>query len=143
LFRYGERIIDFNAEIPDVALGLRMSQQQLHGTQVAGSTVDERRFGASQRVRGEKVRVEANRCNPARNRYSILLMPLLEKPTAAAIPSRSRQWNSVAERRADSPPRPSGHVILADGHRAICSVVRGIPANAQPRPEWHAEEGGS
>ena len=30
-------------------------------------TVDERRFGASQRVRGEKVRVETNRCNPARD----------------------------------------------------------------------------
>jgi hypothetical protein len=29
LFRYGEGIIDFNAEIPDGALDLRMSQQQL------------------------------------------------------------------------------------------------------------------
>jgi hypothetical protein len=32
LFRYGEGIIDFDAEIPDGALDLRMSQQQLHGT---------------------------------------------------------------------------------------------------------------
>jgi len=32
LFSYGESIIDFNAEIPDGALDLRMSQQQLHGT---------------------------------------------------------------------------------------------------------------
>jgi hypothetical protein len=32
LFSYGEGIIDFNAEIPDGALDLRMSQQQLHGT---------------------------------------------------------------------------------------------------------------
>jgi hypothetical protein len=31
-----------------------MSQQQLHGTQVAGSTVDECRFGASKGVRAEK-----------------------------------------------------------------------------------------
>ena len=32
LFSYGESIIDFDAEIPDRALDLRMSQQQLHGT---------------------------------------------------------------------------------------------------------------
>jgi hypothetical protein len=32
LFGYGEGIIDFNAEIPDGALDLGMSQQQLHGT---------------------------------------------------------------------------------------------------------------
>ena len=32
LFRYGEGIIDFDAEIPDGALDLCMSQQQLHGT---------------------------------------------------------------------------------------------------------------
>jgi hypothetical protein len=57
LFSYGEGIVDFTSEIPDGALDLRMSQQQLYGRQVAGSTIDERRFGASQRVRGEKVRV--------------------------------------------------------------------------------------
>jgi hypothetical protein len=32
LFSYSEGIIDFNAQIPDGALDLRMSQQQLHGT---------------------------------------------------------------------------------------------------------------
>ena len=32
LFRYGEGIIDFDAEIPHGALDLRVSQQQLHGT---------------------------------------------------------------------------------------------------------------
>ena len=36
LFSYGEGIIDFNPEIPDGALDLRMSQHQLHGTQIAG-----------------------------------------------------------------------------------------------------------
>ena len=63
LLSYGEGIIDFNTEIPDSALDLRMSQQQLHGTLVAGSTVDQRRFGASKGVRAEETRVEANRCN--------------------------------------------------------------------------------
>jgi len=32
LFSYGEGIVDFNSEIPDGALDLRMSQQQLHGS---------------------------------------------------------------------------------------------------------------
>ena len=32
LFGYGESVIDLNAEIPDGALDLRMSQKQLHGT---------------------------------------------------------------------------------------------------------------
>jgi hypothetical protein len=32
LFRYGEGIVDFNGKIPDGALDLRMSQQQLYGT---------------------------------------------------------------------------------------------------------------
>ena len=32
LFGYGESVIDFDAEIPDSALDLRMPQQQLHGT---------------------------------------------------------------------------------------------------------------
>ena len=32
LFDYGESIIGLNAEIPDGALDLGMSQQQLHGT---------------------------------------------------------------------------------------------------------------
>ena len=32
LFGYGESVIDLSAEIPDGALDLRMSQQQLHGT---------------------------------------------------------------------------------------------------------------
>jgi hypothetical protein len=37
-----------------------------------GSTVDERRFGTSQGVRADKVRVEADRCNPARDEPGIL-----------------------------------------------------------------------
>jgi len=32
LFGYGESVIDFDAEIPDSALDLRMPQQQLHRT---------------------------------------------------------------------------------------------------------------
>jgi hypothetical protein len=32
LLGYGESVIDLNAEIPDGALDLGMSQQQLHGT---------------------------------------------------------------------------------------------------------------
>jgi len=40
--------------------------------QVAGSTVDECRFGAPKGVRAEEMRVEANRCNPARDEPGVL-----------------------------------------------------------------------
>src|SRR5215472_917419 len=72
LFCCGKGIIDLNAQIPDGALDLCMSQQQLHGAQVAGSTVDERRLGASKGVRAEEMRVQANRCNPARYKSGVL-----------------------------------------------------------------------
>jgi len=49
-----------------------VTEQQLHGTQVAGSTVDECRFGAPKGVRAEEMRVAANRCNPTRDEPSIL-----------------------------------------------------------------------
>ena len=72
LFGYGESVVDFDAEIPDGALNFGMAQQQLHRTQVAGSTVDECCFGTPKGVGAEKVRVEADRCNPARDKPGIL-----------------------------------------------------------------------
>ncbi len=41
----GERIIDPNAQIAHGALDLRVPEQQLDGTQVAGAAVDESGFG--------------------------------------------------------------------------------------------------
>jgi hypothetical protein len=46
LFRYGQGVINLDAEIPDGALNLGMAEQQLHGAQIAGSAVDQRLVAA-------------------------------------------------------------------------------------------------
>jgi hypothetical protein len=44
LFHYYQVVIDVNAEIPDRALDIRVSKQQLNGSQIAGPSVDQRRL---------------------------------------------------------------------------------------------------
>jgi hypothetical protein len=39
LFSYGEGIIDLNAEVSDGAFDLGAAEQELHGPQIAGSTI--------------------------------------------------------------------------------------------------------
>ena len=46
----GKRILDVDAEIANSALNLGMAEQNLHGTEVAGLLVDDRRLGPTQRV---------------------------------------------------------------------------------------------
>jgi hypothetical protein len=41
-------VIDLDAEVSDRALDLRMTEQQLHRSQVARAAVDEHRLGPSQ-----------------------------------------------------------------------------------------------
>src|SRR5471032_893869 len=48
LLRYGESIIDLDAEIPDGALDLRVAEQKLDGSQISGAPVDQRRLGSTQ-----------------------------------------------------------------------------------------------
>jgi hypothetical protein len=40
LFRYGQGVIDLNAEIPDRALDLGMPKQELDGPEIARAPVD-------------------------------------------------------------------------------------------------------
>ena len=72
LFSYGESIIDFDAEIPDSALALGVAQQQLDGTQITGSTVDECCLGPPERMGAEEVWIKADRRDPPRDQPSIL-----------------------------------------------------------------------
>ena len=48
LFCYGKGIVDLYAQVPDGALDLRVAQEELHGSEIAGSLVDKRRLGAAQ-----------------------------------------------------------------------------------------------
>ena len=58
LFGYCQRVIDLNAEIADRALDLGVPEQELHGSQVAGAPIDQRRLRAPQRMRTEQRRIE-------------------------------------------------------------------------------------
>jgi hypothetical protein len=57
LFRYGQGVIDLNAEIPDRALDLGMPEQKLDGPQVARLSIDQGGLCASQRMRTKQPRV--------------------------------------------------------------------------------------
>jgi hypothetical protein len=41
LFRYGEGIIDLDAKIPDGAFDLGVTEQELHGAPITGTSVDQ------------------------------------------------------------------------------------------------------
>jgi hypothetical protein len=48
LFRYGQRVIDLDAEISDRAFDLGMSKQKLDGPEIASPSVDQGSLCASQ-----------------------------------------------------------------------------------------------
>ena len=47
LFRNGEGIIDLDTEVPDSAFDLGVTKQELHGAQIAGTSVDQGCLGPS------------------------------------------------------------------------------------------------
>lgn len=57
LFCYREGIVYLDDEISNGALDLRMPQKKLHGSQVAGSAVNQGRLGPSKGMRPEQMRV--------------------------------------------------------------------------------------
>ena len=48
LFSYREGILDLDAEVSDGAFDFGVAKQELHGAQVAGSTIDQRRLCSPQ-----------------------------------------------------------------------------------------------
>ncbi len=64
LFCNGKGIVDLNAQILHGAFDLPVAQQQLHGPQVAGPTVDQRRLGSAQRMSTEDMRVKTDAGDP-------------------------------------------------------------------------------
>lgn len=58
---FGDRqgVVNFNTEIPDRALDLRVAEQQLDSAQVACLAIYERRLCSAQRMRPEERRIAA------------------------------------------------------------------------------------
>jgi hypothetical protein len=57
LFRYRQRIIHLDTEVSDGALDLGVAEQELYGSQITGSAVNQRCLGSPQRVRAKDLRV--------------------------------------------------------------------------------------
>ena len=62
-FRDGDGVINLHPEIAHRAFELGVTEQQLHGAQVAGLAIDQRCFGAAQRVRAVCGGVQADRAD--------------------------------------------------------------------------------
>ena len=48
LFGYGQGIIDFNAQVSDAAFGFRVAEEQLDGSQVARTSIDQGNLGPAE-----------------------------------------------------------------------------------------------
>lgn len=69
---FGQRVLQFNAEIPYGAVHLGMTQQELNRSQVARLTVDERDFGPAHRVRAVRCWVQPDGFHPFAHEASVL-----------------------------------------------------------------------
>jgi hypothetical protein len=67
LLSHFKRVVDFDAEVSHRALELGMSEQQLHGPEVLRPPIDQRRFGAAQRMGAVRGRVQSDLVHPAAN----------------------------------------------------------------------------
>jgi hypothetical protein len=66
LFCYRQGIVDFDAEITDGTLDFRVPQKELHGPQVACSTIDQCRLRPAKGMRPEQMRVQSDVSDPVR-----------------------------------------------------------------------------
>lgn len=57
LFHDRQGIVDLDAEVFDSAFDLGMAKEKLHGPQIASASVDQGRFGSSERMCPEQVRI--------------------------------------------------------------------------------------
>jgi hypothetical protein len=64
LFRDRESVIHLDAEISDGTLDLGVTQKELHGSQVAGSAMDQGQLGSAKRMLREPMRVQSNVSDP-------------------------------------------------------------------------------
>lgn len=72
LFRDFERVIDFDAQVPHGRLQFGVPEEQLYGAKILGSTVDQRCFGPSHRVRPIVGAVKTKFVNPMPEKARVL-----------------------------------------------------------------------
>jgi hypothetical protein len=84
LFRYRKGIIDFDTEISNGTLYLGMAEQKLYGTQVAGTSIDQRRFRALQPMRAEQLGIQPDAGDPPGDKPRVLARRHTSADPAAA-----------------------------------------------------------
>ena len=72
LFRYCQGVIDFDAEIPDRAFDLGVSEQELDSPEITRPPVDQGGLGTPQRMRAEQPRIESHAADPLGDEAGIL-----------------------------------------------------------------------
>ena len=83
-----DRVIDFDAEVANGALDLRMSEQKLHRSEIPRAPVDQNRLRATQRVRAEFGWIEPDAGHPLVNQTGILPRG---QPALGVVTSTSKQ----------------------------------------------------
>jgi hypothetical protein len=94
LFCYCQRVIDFDAEVADRALDLRVAEQKLHGPQVAGAPVDQDRLRPPERVGAEQLGIQRDAGEPIERRAARIgagSCPLRPLPVNRNSPGFSRR----------------------------------------------------
>ena len=67
-----QRIVDFDAEIPNCAFEFRVPEQQLNSSEISGPPIDHRSFRTSHRMRPVCRCVQTDRIDPRPNNPRIL-----------------------------------------------------------------------
>lgn len=97
LLRQRQGIVDFDPEVTDGALNLRMSEKQLNRPQITCLTVDLRRLGAAQRVRAIGAAVHSRARDPAMHDACVLArrkVRLILNPARKGV-GASIRWSRV------------------------------------------------
>jgi hypothetical protein len=110
--RYSEGVVDLNAEIAHGALDLSMAKQELNGTHVAGSPINQRRLGFGGARRPDEARVEANAGDPPGDLAEALRGPFSLRTNARVM----RNFSSAPSHKRSglrSPALPSSMIRVA------------------------------
>ena len=133
LLRDGERIVDLDPEIANGALQLGVAEQQLHGSQVAGLSINLSRLRSAQRMRAVSRTIKTGALHPSMNDAGVLSrreMRLL--PKAARKQVSNAVANALAVRSDAKPAAALARPRLA--HELCQTIHRGFGLNSRRDP---------
>jgi hypothetical protein len=142
-------VVNLDAKVANGALDLGVAQEELHGPQVASSSVNQRGFGPAERVRSELQRIETDAGNPLANKACVLsggqaavdTAPASEQELAGASASDPKMFVDglpgllgqfephrssgllLTNRSTIQRVAIGGHVVDADGHHVATAQL--------------------